>query len=196
MNAHDQLDIVNCIGDLAFAVLSWSRREKSPIAKPLTALFLVTFGWQLADLQHELFGLALWPAHVLATLLPVLALEVVVVFVGRERVVRRAMYAARAATLGTVLCVTERYWWKLLLALATGVMAASVALLLGHRKSTSDRRERARSDLILLAVAIGTLVGTTDLWYNELSPPVPRLSNVGTLVSLALFAVAALRLRR
>jgi two-component system sensor histidine kinase HydH len=195
MNAHNVLTLINCFGDLAFALLAWSRRERSAIADPLTLLFSSVFLWGFADLQHEFFGVGLWLAHLFATFMPVLALQVVVVFVGKTRSLRRLMLLAYAASVLIALAFDSVYWWQLLLAMAVVTMGYSVTLLVTHRRRTSDRDERARTELILLAVAIGTIVGTTDLWYNELSFPVPRLSNLGTLVSLGLFAVATLRLR-
>jgi two-component system sensor histidine kinase HydH len=196
MDAHNALSVINCVGDLGLVFLAWSRRERSAIAGPMLLLFLAMFGWAFADLQHEFFAVGLLPAHVLASVLPVLALLVVVVFVGKARSTKRFMQVAYASTaLVGVSVVWVDVWWRALLALAVFSMACSVALLLGHRRRTSDVEERARAELILLAVAIGTIVGTTDLWYNEVSFPVPRLSNLGTLVSMVLFAVAALRLR-
>ncbi|MEO8179877.1 MAG: ATP-binding protein [Deltaproteobacteria bacterium] len=196
MNAHNTLSVINCVGDLALVLLAWGRRDRSAVAAPVLLLFLVMFAWAFADLQHEIFGVGLLPAHVSSSLLPVLALQVVVVFVGKARSSRRYMQAAYVATACVALSVLSNdVWWKLLLGLAVVSMGCSVALLLGHRSRTSDLEERARAELILIAVAIGTVVGTTDLWYNEVSFPVPRLSNVGTLVAMVLFAVATLRMR-
>jgi len=196
MNAHNVLSVVNCVGDLALVLLAWGRRDRSAIATPVLLLFLVMFSWAFADLQHEIFNTGLLPAHILASLLPVLALQVVIVFVGKARSSQRFMQVAYAlSALVALTTIWTDFWWKLLLALAVATMGCSVALLLGHRSRTSDLEERARAELILMAVAIGTVVGTTDLWYNEVSFPVPRLSNLGTLAAMVLFAVAALRMR-
>jgi two-component system, NtrC family, sensor histidine kinase HydH len=195
MNAHNLLSVINCVGDLALVFLAWSRRSRSAIATPMLVLFLAMFAWGFADLQHELFAVGRLPAHVLASFLPALSLQVVVVFVGKARSSRRRMQLAYAATLVVAMSApwTEP-WWQLLLGLAVVLMGYSVVLLLEHRRRAFDVEERARADLILLAVFIGTVVGTTDLWYNEVSFPVPRLSNLGTLMSMVLFAVAALRM--
>src|SRR5262245_30611241 len=99
MNAHNLLSIVNCVGDLALVFLAWGRRGRSAIATPVMVLFLTMFGWAFADLQHELFHTGRLLSHLLATLLPVLSLQVVVVFVGKARSSRRRLQLAYAATL-------------------------------------------------------------------------------------------------
>jgi len=195
MNAHNVLSVINCIGDLALVLLAWGRRDRSAIATPMLLLFLTMFAWQFADLQHEVFNIGLWPSHIFSTFLPVFALQTVVVFVGKARSTRSLLQLAYAASVGTAAMFASPAWWKLLLVLAVVSMGYAIVLLLQHRSGTSDLEERARTELILLAVAIGTVVGTTDLWYNEVSFPVPRLSNLGTLISVVLFAVAALRLK-
>ncbi|HEV8244442.1 MAG TPA: histidine kinase N-terminal 7TM domain-containing protein, partial [Polyangiaceae bacterium] len=207
MDAHLLFSVITCVGHLAFAVLIWWRRGKSPLAVPLALLFLDTFAWTFADLAHSLFQSREWHRvdRFFSSFMPVLALQVVVVFVGKARSLRRplrwglaaslALALSGALSIGAASSLVSGLWWKLLLSAGGVSMLASIWLLLTHRKRSADPEERQRTELILLAVAFGTLIGTTDLWFNEVRFAMPRLSNLGTLIALGLVATATMRLR-
>jgi two-component system sensor histidine kinase HydH len=126
----------------------------------------------------------------------VLLLQMVASFVGARRALRHTLGVSWA--LSFALAVSSRFytvWWKILCVVGVAAMVASAGLLLRHRRQSADRNERAATELILVATLLGTLLGLTDLWSNEVSFPMPALGNLGMLIGLALIAVAALRLR-
>ena len=198
MNAHDTLSVVTCTGHLGFAILVATHRERSPISVSLLALFGTAFAYTFADLAFKLTGEPTWRVidRFCSTFMAVMLLELVATFVGRARVLRRVLSVCWACSL--LLAIASVYlaiWWKLLCLAGISMMVASLALLLRHRRHSSDPSERATTELIVLATVCGTLLGLTDLWSNELSFPVPPLGNLGTLLGLGLIAVAVLRLR-
>jgi two-component system, NtrC family, sensor histidine kinase HydH len=187
---------VACVGHLAFALVLWLRRDRGNLALPLSLLFLDTFLWTFAELAFVLTGAVEWHwvDHAFSSWLPVLTVQVIAVFVGRARPLRpalRVLYVAAALIAAT--SATE-LWWRLLLAYGVGCMGFCGALLVQHRRRTTDATERARTSALLLAVLFGTVLSSSDLWVDHF-PGVPRLSDVGMLVILSLVAVCVLRLR-
>ena len=198
MNTHDTLSVVTCVGYLGFALLVSTRRERSPLAHSLLGLFGAAFAYTFADLAFRLSGEPSW--HYIdrfcSTFMPVLLLELVSAFVGVRRALGRSLQLCWGASLA--LAVSSRFfpvWWKLLGAAALAAMVLSLTLLLRHRRQSSDPHERAVTELVFVAALLGTLLGLTDLFRNELSFKLPELGNLGMLIALALIAVAALRLR-
>jgi two-component system sensor histidine kinase HydH len=197
MEIHWELSIAACAGHLALAILVWLRRGQSPLARVLALLFLDMFAWNFADLAYHLTGAVEWRSvdRTFSSLMPALGFDVVILFVGKRRPMRKLVWASYAA-FGLIAVLSGcRFWSTILLACAAGAMLFAGYLLWVHRRQTSDLGERARAQLILLAIAVVTLVGSTDLWFDQVSLPVPRLSNVGTLAGLALFAIAVMRRR-
>ena len=202
MGLHGALSVVACAGHLAFAIAVWLRRKKSPIAPLLALLFLDTFGWNFAALARELGGGHEWRVvdRVLATFMPALALHVVVAFVGRARALRllvRGLYVASAGLALLGADVRSEAWWMGLLAVGGAVTVLAVWLLAAHRAESGDSLEQKRAELILVAFVVGALMSSTELWFDEVSfgVSIPRLGSLGTLIAMALFAVATLRLR-
>jgi two-component system sensor histidine kinase HydH len=198
MDAHDTLSVVTCVGHLGFAILVWTRRGRSPVAVSLAALFATAFAYNFADLAFKLSGERTWHYvdRFFSTFLAVLLFQMVSAFVGAERATRKARWLCWGLSCALALSSSFfRYWWQTLGIAGLCAMTVSVAMLLRHRKQSSDPSERASTELILLATLFGTLLGLTDLWNNEVSFPMPALGNLGTLIGLALIAVAALRLR-
>ena len=198
MNTHDTLSVVTCVGHLGFAILVSVRRERSPLAVSLFALFATAFAYTFADLAFKLSGEPTW--HYIdrfcSTFMAVLLFQLVATFVGARRVLRRPLLVFWGLSLA--LAIASRFyavWWLLLCAAGLLSMLASLVLLARHRRQSSDPGERASTELIFLATLLGSLLGLTDLWTNELSFSVPALGNLGTLIGLSLIAVAALRLR-
>jgi signal transduction histidine kinase len=125
--------------------------------------------------------------------MPALGLHVVVMFVGKTRTLRKLLWASYLAFgLIAVLSLGGHQPWTIVVLVAgASAMLYAAGLLLVHRRRTADLAERGRTLLILLAIALATLVGSTDLWFDSIA----RLSNVGTLAAMVLFAVAVMRLR-
>jgi signal transduction histidine kinase len=188
---------VACVGHLAFALLAWARRAKSPLGGVLALLFFDAFVWNFAALAHELSGAVAWGYvdRSFSSLMPALALHVVVAFVGRARRLRSLVLTTYLAFGGAALACAWSHWWLLLLMSSSLTMLLAGGLLFEHRRRTSDVEERTRTDLILVAIAVGTLLGSTELWSFAPALSVPRLGSVGTLVAMALFGVATLRLQ-
>jgi signal transduction histidine kinase len=197
MDTHWALSIAACSGHLGLAILIWLRRGQSRIARVLTLLFLDMFAWNFADLACHLSGAEEWHwvDRIFSSLMPALGLHVVVMFVGKARALRKLVWASYLVFGLIATQCTSPYWWILPLAAGAGAMLYAAKLLVLHHRHTSDLGERARTQLVLLAIAMVTLVGSTDLWFDAVPLPVPRLSNVGTLAAMALFAIAVMRLR-
>jgi two-component system sensor histidine kinase HydH len=196
MDAHGVMTVVACAGDLAFGALAFLRRSKSPLAGLIALLFLDAFTWNFATLAYELSGRDYWHSvdRLFSSLMPALALHVVVAFIGRARRMR-PVWVTGYVIFGTVgLLVHGDTWWKCLAALGPAAMLLAVTLLVRHRRQSADASERARTELVMLAFLLGTF-SLTDLWYQEVSFPLPRLGAIGTLVAMILFATAALRLK-
>jgi two-component system sensor histidine kinase HydH len=120
------------------------------------------------------------------------------VFVGRARALRwlaRTGYVLFGAIAIVGATSTGSTWGTLLLIAGALAIACAVGLLAAHRRSARDPSERARSSLLIMALVIVTVFSSTDLWHGVTVYPIPRLGNIATLVGMALFAAAALRLR-
>lgn len=198
MNPHDTLSVVTCVGHLGFALLISTRREQSRLSVALIALFGTAFAYNFCDFAFHLSGERTW--HYIdrfcSTFMAVLLFEVVALFVGVGFAIRKALWVCWILSL--LLAVASLFfevWWVFLSVAGLSSMAASLGLLIRHRRQSSDPTERAGTELIMIAVSIGALLGLTDLWNNELRFPIPALGNLGTLIGLSLIAVAALRLR-
>jgi len=201
VNLHDGLSVLACAGHLAFALVVWFRRGKSTIAPLLALLFLDAFVWNFAALASSLTGAAEWSRidRFFSSFMAALALHAVVVFVGRGKALRTVVRAAYALAFALALVgafdTKSAAWWIALLVCGNAAVALSVGLLAVHRRRSEERAERARTDLILAALVVAALLGSTDLWVDEVSVPIPPLGNVGTFFAMTLFAVATLRLR-
>lgn len=186
-----------CAGYLAFALVLWLRRDRGNIALPLALLFLDTFAWTFAETAYALTHLREWHwiDHAFSSWMPVLMVQVIAGFVGRTRPLRRVLLAlyvvgACVASLGAF----GQWWWWLLLGYGLASMGLCCVLLLQHARRVSERIERRRTFALLLAVLVGTLLSSTDLWV-DLLPVLPRLSRFGMLLTLSLVAVCVMRLR-
>jgi two-component system, NtrC family, sensor histidine kinase HydH len=195
------LTIAACSGHLAFALFAWRRRARNRVAPLLVLLFLDVAIWSLAELIGERTGAGAWRRmdRGFSSLMPALALHVVVTFVGRAKPLRVRVgisYACFSLIAGGTVSgvLPYRGWWRLLLGFGLAAMLYAASLLVAHARRNSDRRERARTRLLLAAVVVATLVSSTDLWATKVGLPIPRVSNVGMLAAMILLAVAALRL--
>jgi len=201
MQLHQALSAIACAGYLAFAILALRRASQSPLASALAVLLLAVFAWSFAQLAQQLTGERQWALvdRFFASLLPALALLVTGLFVGRAKALRRLLIGAylafgSLALLSTFVPLRHGLWWPLLLAGACVTMAYAAQLLVAHARRSVDPAERARTRLLLIAIVIATLVGSSDLWLDKVGLPRLRLSDLGMFMAMALFATAALRL--
>jgi two-component system, NtrC family, sensor histidine kinase HydH len=201
MNLNEALSALACAGYLAFATLAWRRSGQSRIAALLSALLLDVFAWNFAELAHGATNAHGWALvdRFFASLLPALAFHTVTLFVGRAKswkaLVALAYLGSGSLALAAVFWPL-RYgpWWQALLASASVTMALSLWALISHLRRSVDTAELARTRLVLIALVVGTLVGSSDLWLDKIGLPRLRLSNLGMFAALGLFAVATLRL--
>ena len=197
MTLHAAFVLLACLGNLAFAIVAWLRRARSALALPLALLFLDVFAWNFADLANQLTSESGWRRidRACSSVLPALALHVVALFVGRVRELRPGLALAYAAFGALALWpLSYAIWWKLLLGGALVTMLYASYRLVLHLAHTRDAQEKSRTRLVLFALAVGSSLGSSDLWSDKLAFAVPPLSSVGMLVALGLFGVAVLRL--
>jgi two-component system sensor histidine kinase HydH len=193
--------VVASAGHLALAMLAWQRSRQSRVAAVLSVLLLDVFGWSFAGLARELSGDREWALvdRFFASLLPALALDVVASFVGKVRAWRALVLGAHASFGLLALAATfgglpYSVWWRVLLGGAVLAMSFALRALAEHARRSVDRLERARTRMIAIAIAVATLVGSSDLWLDKLGLPRLEASNVGMFAAMALLAVASLRL--
>jgi signal transduction histidine kinase len=208
MSAADLVDLLACVGQLAIAVLAIALAARSPLAIPLALLCLDIAAWTAAGLARHLSGSPLWQwiDHALTPWTAPLALQFVLVFIGRSRALRAtlvvAFVACGAPCLVSLLAfvmpaarpfIGSDLWAVSILATSIPTMAFAAVVLVRHLRASVDATERARTLTLLAAFAIGTAFAATE----ELSHfvRVPRLASVGTTISSLLFALVALRLR-
>jgi signal transduction histidine kinase len=198
VTTHEVLSTIACLGHLAFAIIAWRHRGRSRFAPMLALLVIDVFGWTFADLARNVSQAREWLIvdHLFSSFTPALALHVVVLFVGKTRVLSPVTVGAYLVSgVAAALSASPGLWWKILLGHGLSTLAFTSVLLVLHHRRASDPDERRRTELLLLGMMSGTLLGLTDLLSGKFSFPVPELGNVGTLFAVALFAVATLRLR-
>jgi two-component system sensor histidine kinase HydH len=198
MDGHGMMTVVACAGDLAFGVLALLRRSRSPLGVLIAVLFFDAFTWNFASLAYDVSRNEVWHAidRLFSSMMAAFALHVVAVFVGRSRSLRWLIVGCYAVFSAIGVGLNGTFWWKYAIAvLGPLAMLVAVLLLVRHRRGATDASERARADLVLLAILVGTLFALTDLFYHGLRFPLPRLGAIGTLVAMVLFATATLRLR-
>ena len=196
MSGQTLVGAVACVGHLAFALVLWLRRDRGNIALPLSLLFFDTFGWTFAELAFAQTGAVewRWVDHALSSWLPALMVQVTASFVGKTRPLRPSLIAFYGVSAFVATLAATTWWWRLLLIHGVACSLFCVALLLQHRRQASDPVERGRTSGLLLAVLLGALLASTNLWVDRL-PILPRLTDAGMLVTLSLVAVCVLRLR-
>lgn len=196
MSGQALVSAVACVGHLAFALVLWLRRDRGNIALPLSLLFFDTFGWTFAELaftQTQAIEWR-WVDHAMSSWLPALMVQVIAAFVGRERPLRRILAASYALSALVAALSATGWWWRLLLVYGLASAVFCVVLLLQHRSRTTETVERGRTNGLFLAVLLGAGLASTNLWVDRL-PLLPRLTDLGMLLTLSLVAVCVLRLR-
>jgi signal transduction histidine kinase len=218
MSASQIVSFVACVGQLALALLCVSRVTRSPLAMPLALLCLNVLGWMGADLAYQISHVSMWHwiDHALTPWTAPLALQFVLVFVGRRRELRGLLAGAWVLS-GALSAIVIRdvlvegsssklnvpvglpflrsvEWSVVFLAVALPIMVFAMLVLARHLRGSIDRGERARSRLLLAALLIGTLLGSTEE-VGTFLVGLPALGNVGMLTTSALLSVVALRFR-
>jgi signal transduction histidine kinase len=199
--------LLACAGQLGLALFALRRGGRGPLAVPLALLCLDLFAWHTADLAHRLTGspAADWLDHALSPLTAPLSLEFVLAFTGERRRMR-AVRALAWTALGALSLASaaafvlpgardfpgSQTWAALHLAAALPAMGFAVAILLRHLRHAGTDEERARTRLLLVAVAVGTALGSTEMWSN-LAHRIPSLGPLGFLAAAILVTVATAR---
>jgi signal transduction histidine kinase len=207
MTTSQTVSLAACVGQLALALLCVARATRSPMAVPLALLCLDIVGWTGAGLAYELSGVSSWHwiDHALTPWTPPLAMNFLLVFVGRRRELAPALRLVVVAC-GVLSAASLAEWFApgvrplmekgvrstALVAVAIPTMVFTMILLLRHVRESADAVERTRARLLLAAVAIGTALGLTDEMGQY---GVPSLGGLGMLVTSALVSVVALRFR-
>ena len=206
MTTLQAISALACVGQLALVLVAVLRGGKSPLTLPLALLCIDLFTWNAADLAGQLTGQRGWEWLDLGAspLTTPLALDFVLAFLGqrrRLRALRLVCYAffgllAAASALAFVSTAARTFagsnlWAALHLGGAIPVMAFAIALLVGHLRA-SEGHERDNTRLLIGALSLGALLGSTELWGHFL-PAVPSLGPVGMLLGSALTTLAAMR---
>jgi two-component system, NtrC family, sensor histidine kinase HydH len=203
------IGLVGCTGHLALAILVALRGGRNPLALPLILLSLDLFGWNAAELAYSLSREPAW--HWLDTGLspftPPLALHVIAVFVGRARALRGFLAGSYGvfsllafSSMAAFLWPTFRTWtdseaWSIAYLLGElPVLGVALHLLVSHQRRAAGVEEQLRARVMLIALAIGVVLGATE-FMDDLGVHVPPLGSLATLVTTALVTVVALRLR-
>lgn len=198
VTAHQWIGAITCAGHLGLVLLLVLHRVRSPLRIPVVLLALDMFTWNFAELAYSISRVALWHRIDRAAspfTLP-LAVHVIAVFVGRARKLRVVIIAAYLAAV-PLLFVRGHAWTLWFLTEIVLVTPFTVGMLAVHWRATVDPEERARIRFVVLALLVGTVFGSADLWYDQFALPVriPQLSNLATLISTAALAMVALRFR-
>jgi signal transduction histidine kinase len=206
MNARAWTFLIAASGHLMLAVLGMLRGRASPIARPLALVCVAMFGWCFASAAYAITNVTAWSLldSVCTALTPPLALHFVVTFVGGGRTHARAVaaayvvFGALAISSATALVtswgrtwVESSAWGAAFLAAWVPLLAMILVLLVRHLVTTSDHDEKARTRLVLAALAIGGAVAPWDVVGADL----PKLAPLGTLAATSLGATAAFRFR-
>lgn len=208
MNLRDWTFLIAAACHLALAFASMSRAGKSTLGLPLALLSFDMFGWTFAAFANHQLGHPLWRSVdvVFTALAPAVVFHVVLTFVGKKR---RYLGAFRAtyvffAALALVSAASvvsawgrafvESNTWNAIFLLGwVPTLAFELWLLWRHLRDGRDAEEQARTRIVLAALAFGGACASTGLWSDIHA--LPGLAPLGTLVSTALLATAALRFR-
>lgn len=204
---HHALSLVACMGHLSVFAVVVLRRVRNPIGLILAVLCVDLFAWNAADLAEAFSGMPEWgwiDAAASSLTMP-LAFHFVLTFVGRARESRNSVIVSYVAFGLLALFNLSAFfsqdaarfaagdaWAGALLAGAAIEAPICGYLLHRHAKSTTDEAELERTRLIFIALVLGAVLGSTDLW-DSVGLPDLQLANVGSLSSVVLLGVAGLR---
>lgn len=196
-----------CAGLLALAVIVL-RKGRRPLRLPVALLALDMFAWNFATLAKALVGVEPWRwiDNAFSPLTSPLALHIVLLFVGKLRPWRWALYLAY----GGAACLSLVAWAALFSPRAGAWVASSqqsivslallvpgailmAALLLRYLQRQVREEARMRARLLFAALLLGSIFGSTEFWDDLF--PLPALGQLGALAMALLVALVVLRLR-
>lgn len=198
------MSLVASVGQAMLAVLAL--RAPGPLSTPLAIFGADLAVWTFAETAYSISGARGWHLLDVSTspLTPALGLHFVLVFVGRRRALRGTLAAVYAffgalslASLvgflrGNEPLPSEQVWTVAFLGGTLAAAALSAGLLLRHLRATPDADEKGRARLLLLALPLAAVFGTTDL-LRDFVPGLPPLSSVGTLGCAILMTAVTVR---
>jgi signal transduction histidine kinase len=199
------------IGNLFLALFVVFRARRARGALPIALLCTSLFLWDIGEGFYERSGDKDW--HYLrligSSMAPAFLWHFVLVFVHRERALRKSMIALYAATglftLSTagafvsapLAAYVDGIAWNLtFLAVLFPFLVASFVLVFVRRKDVDSAVERNALNFVALGIAVGTLTGVADL--TQVLRGVDetwKLGNVGSLISTVVLGIAILRHR-
>jgi signal transduction histidine kinase len=203
------VSLLAAIGLLSLAVTALRAARRSPLGRPLAALCVVLFGWNFATLAHHVFEVSAFGVldSVFTALSPAALFEFVVRFTGQSGRLRRlrvlVWLAFGALALVTALAFVSKTlgeWTDsqgfsaLFLALWAPTVVCELLLLRAHLLRSRDATEKARTRIVLAALAIGATCSTSDI-VGGFGLSLPPLGALGTLVAAALLLTSAVRFR-
>jgi two-component system, NtrC family, sensor histidine kinase HydH len=206
-DVRDWVSLFAAIGHLSIAVTAMLSARKSALARPLAGLCFVLFGWNFATLAHHVIGGSAFEVFDAAftALSPAALFELVLTFVGQSKRLRPARalvwgaFGALSAASFTglfskaMLDWIDRPSWSIWFLVAwVPSIVFEVWLLVRHLRSSSEQREKARTRIVLVALAIGATFSTSDV-ARALGLPLPYLGAIGTLIAAALLMTLAVR---
>ncbi len=209
MSTTDSVTLVACAGALALGLVVALRGGRSPLAMPLALplvlLTLAVVSWTFGALAYRTTGFIGWHLLDISTApfcIP-LTLHFALAFTGRIRrwrtlvIVVYILFGAYALLSGAsghfaILAPLGQDvfpWSRVTIAAGVVAVIASLALLIIHLRAASDRDERARTWLLLLALIVPSVLGLTDYWL----PPPLHLGALSALLGVGILALATLR---
>ena len=197
MSPSEWMSIVACAGHLTLAVLVLARRREGPVALPLGLLTLDLFGWNFASFAYARSGAVSWHYvdRALSPFTPALTLHFVCAFVGKARPLRGVLVAAYLAFGSLAFWIDHDLWVPLfLVGVGERCFLRSGFFWCTWCEPTSEKSARARVSSSP-PWRFSVLLGSSDLWNDRVSFPMPALSSLGTLAGTAITAAVALRFR-
>jgi two-component system sensor histidine kinase HydH len=210
MAASTWLHLSAASGHLTLGMLSLARGRASALARPLALLSFAMFGFCFADVALDLTGAPIWNVldSFFSALAPPPALQLCVAFVGASRAQLRLVVAgyiafgllalSSAAGLVTpwgLAWSSSSAWHYTFLAGWVPVLVVIVTLLVRHLLATNDPVEKARTRVMLVALAIGGSIAGADELIDAAGLPLPHSASIGTLLGTSLVAIAVFRFR-
>lgn len=196
----DWASLLAAIGTLALGAVAARGARRDPLARAITALCFVLFGWNFSVLAQRIVHHArVFEVldSVSTALSPPLVLEVVIAFIGagrRHRVLRAAAWSAFGTlAAASILAPDSRWWAALFLACWMAVFVVQMTLLVRYLRRAAEAREKARTRIVICALAFGGACSTSDI-ARAAGLPAPYLGALGTVVAAALLLTLVVRL--